>query len=132
MNRIGILHAPRTWWLAGAFCMSLGCGAGGTSHPADPAQAHEALRAVLDAWKAGEKPEDLEKRTPPIRVKDLDWTEGFRLVSYRADADGRLVGYDLNYPVVLELKSPRGNAVKRNAIYTVTTRPEILILRQEG
>ena len=46
----------------------------------------EALHAVLDAWKAGEKPEDLEKRTPPIHVKDVDWNGGFRLVGYKADA----------------------------------------------
>jgi hypothetical protein len=119
-------------WLAATLVILSGCGAGGTPDPADPARAQEALRAVLDAWKAGDQPEDLEKRTPPIHVKDLDWRNGFHLVRYRADADGRLVGYDMNYLVVLELRSPKGNAVKRNALYTVTTRPQVLILRQEG
>ena len=38
----------------------------------------------------------------------------------------------MNYPVVLELKSPKGKSVKKNAVYTVTTRPELLVSRQEG
>ena len=29
----------------------------------------------------------------------------------------------MNYPVVLELKSPKGKSVKKTAVYTVTTRP---------
>ena len=62
----------------------------------------------------------------------MDWKGGFRLVGYKADADGKLVGYDMNYPVVLELKSPKGKSVKKNAVYTVTTSPELLISRQEG
>ncbi|HZW35099.1 MAG TPA: hypothetical protein VFF52_30535, partial [Isosphaeraceae bacterium] len=77
-------------------------------------------------------PEDLSKRTPPIHVKDLDWTSGLRLVSYQAGETGKLVGYDMNYLVVLELKSPKGNSIKKNAVYTVTTHPEFLVARQEG
>ena len=79
---------------------------------------------MLDAWKAGETPEDLAKRSPPIHVKDVDWSGGFRLVSYKAGDEGKLVGYDMNYPVVLELKSPKGKSVKKTAVYTVTTQPE--------
>jgi hypothetical protein len=92
----------------------------------------KALQSVLDAWKAGERPEDLEKLTPPIHVKDADWKGGFFLVSYKADQEGRLVGYDMNYPVVLELKDPRGKPVKKTAVYSITTRPSLLVARQEG
>ena len=87
---------------------------------------------MLDAWKSGEKQEQLEKLTPPIRVKDKDWTDGFLLVGYRAGEDGKLVGYDMNCPVVLELKSPKGKPVKKTVVYTITTRPETLVSRQEG
>ena len=38
----------------------------------------------------------------------------------------------MNYPVVLELKSPKGDSVKKTAVYTVTTSPELLVSRQEG
>jgi hypothetical protein len=111
---------------------SSGCGAGGTPHTADPDLAHEALRTALDAWKSGEKPADLGKRTPPIQVLDLDWQGGLALVGYMAEPEGKLVGHDLNYPVVLELKNSKGRTIKKTAVYTVTTRPEILVLRQEG
>lgn len=54
------------------------------------------------------------------------------MVGYDAGAEGRRVGYDMNYPVVLELKNPQGRLVKKNAVYTVTTSPELVVLRQEG
>jgi hypothetical protein len=127
-----IVISLRPWWLAGSLIILSGCGAGGAAERADPAQAQDALHAVLDAWKAGEKPEDLEKRTPPIHVKDLDWAGGFKLVGYQADAAGKLAGYDMTYPVVLEMENPKGKSVKKNAVYTVTTRPELLVSRQEG
>jgi hypothetical protein len=119
-------------WLAGSLIFLSGCGTGGTAEPADPAKAQEALHTVLDAWKSGEKLEDIEKRTPPIHVKDLDWAGGFKLTGYKASAEGKPAGYDMTYPVVLELQDPKGKSVKKNAVYTITTRPELLITRQEG
>jgi hypothetical protein len=118
--------------LVAAIVASSGCGAGSTPKPADPDLAHEALRTVLDAWKSGETPADLGKRTPPIQVLDLDWQARLALVSYMAEPEGKLVGHDLNYPVVLELKNSKGRTIKKTAVNTVTTRPEILVLRQEG
>jgi hypothetical protein len=126
---------PRTLPL---LCLSLavlassGCGLGETPHQADPDQARTALHAVLDAWKAGAKPESLEAQSPPIRVLDLDWKDGHTLVSYRPEGEAKLVGFDINYPVVLELKGRKGRTVKKTAVYTVTTHPEFLVLRQEG
>jgi hypothetical protein len=128
----GMLRALPPWWLAGSLIVLSGCGSGGSAHQADPTQAQDTLHAVLDAWKSGGKPEELEKRTPPIRVKDLDWVGGFKLVGYQAGAEGKLVGYDMNYSVVLQLESPNGKSVKKNAVYTVTTQPGLLVSRQEG
>jgi hypothetical protein len=122
----------RAWWLAGVLPLVTGCGSSGSAYQADPAQAQNTLRTVLDTWKTGEKPGSLENHAPPIRVKDLDWEGGFTLIDYKSDAEGRQVGYDMNYPVVLELKDPKGATVKKKAVYTVTTHPEILVMRQEG
>jgi hypothetical protein len=127
-----IASALRSRLTGCAFVLIAGCGFGENAQPADPTQSIKALQSVLDAWKAGEKPEDLEKLTPPIHVKDADWKGGFFLVSYKADQEGRLVGYDMNYPVVLELKDPRGKPVKKTAVYSITTRPSLLVARQEG
>jgi hypothetical protein len=132
MRGRSIFSARRPWWLAGSLIILSGCGAGGAAEQADPAKAQETLRSVLDAWKSGEKLEDLEKRTSPIHVKDLDWVGGFKLIGYQADSAGKLVGYDMTYFVVLELESPKGKSVKKNAVYTVSTRPELLVSRQEG
>jgi hypothetical protein len=103
-----------------------------TPQAADSAQARTALQSALDAWKAGEKPEDLARRTPPLHIKDVDWTGGFRLLGYEANTEGKLAGYDMNYPVVLELKGPKGDSVRKKAVYTVTTGPELIVSRQEG
>ncbi len=127
-----IVRATATVWIAIVVLSASGCGIGSTPQAADSAQARTALHAALDAWKAGEKPEDLERRSPPLHIKDVDWNGGFQLVGYEADTDGKLVGYDMNYPVVLELKSPKGNSVKKKAVYTVTTHPELIVSRQEG
>jgi hypothetical protein len=128
----GILRTAGTLWIAGVLLGASGCGSHATPQPADSAQAQAALRAALESWKAGETPENLEKQSPPIHVKDVDWVGGFRLVDFKADAEGKLVGYEMNYTVVLELKSPKGASVKKKAVYTVTTRPDVFISRQEG
>jgi hypothetical protein len=132
MRGRGMVSALRPWWLAGSLIVLSGCGAGGAAEQADPAKAQETLRSALDAWKSGEKLEELEKRTPPIHVKDLDWFGWFKLIGYQADSAGKLVGYDMTYVVALELESPKGKSVKKNAVYTVSTRPELLVSRQEG
>jgi hypothetical protein len=126
------VRAIQPWLVAAALVAMSGCGMGGSATPADPNQAKNALSAALDAWKNGGKPSDLEKLSPPIHVRDVDWTGGSSLVSYKADKDGKLSGYDMNYPVDLEMKTPKGETVKKSAVYTVTTGAELLISRQEG
>ena len=109
-------------------------GSGGcnpTARPSDPGEGRKALQATLEAWKGGEKPETLASRAPSIYASDGDWKSGLVLRSYRADIEGRLVGSDLSYTVALELKNSRGKVLKKNATYTVTTHPQLLVLRQD-
>jgi hypothetical protein len=127
-----ILRASLAVGLSTVLLFLTGCGLGQAAHQADPDQAKTTLHAVLDAWKAGASLESLEAQSTPIRVMDLDWKDGKKLISYHASAEGKLVGFDMNYPVVLELKNRKGSTVKKSAVYTVTTHPEILVMRQEG
>ncbi len=106
-----------------------GCGPAAT--PADPADGRKALLAALDAWKGGEKPDALAGRTPSIHVADGDWSGGFALQNYKAEDEARHVGSDLSYKVVLELKNPKGKAVTKEAVYAVSTQPQLLVLRQD-
>lgn len=113
--------------------LTLACaGCGASAPPSDPAEGRKTLQTVLDAWKGGEKPDALAQRTPPIHVTDGDWMSGLRLQSYEANDEGKLVGTDVNYNVVLELKTAKGKTVKRNAVYAVTTRPQLLVQRQDS
>lgn len=120
------------WSLVSILALSVLVGCGESGQPADAGQAQDALQTMLDAWKEGGSPTDLGKQTPPIQVKDLDWQGGFRLVSFTTGAEGKLVGYDMDYTVVLELKDPKGKAVRKTAVYTISTKPERLVVRQEG
>ncbi|MDR3634835.1 MAG: hypothetical protein P4L84_13605 [Isosphaeraceae bacterium] len=123
----------RSWWPAVALILALGSGCGGPSAPpSDAAEGRKTLQTVLDAWKGGEPPRALAQRTPPIHVTDGDWMSGLRLQSYEANDEGKLVGTDVNYNVVLELKTAKGKVVKKNAVYAVTTRPQLLVLRQDS
>ena len=135
MNRKRTSRSRQRLWLAGAVIPALLLCAGGCGQmasPSDPTAGHKALHAALDAWKGGEKADALAQRVPPIHVTDGDWLSGLRLKSYKADALGKLVGSDVNYNVVLELKSARGAVVKKNAVYAVTTHPHLLVLRQDS
>jgi hypothetical protein len=87
---------------------------------------------MLEAWKGGETPAALARRTPPIHVSDGDWMTGLRLQGYQADDGGKLVGSDVNFNVVLELKTAKGKVVKKDAVYAVTTHPQLLVLRQDS
>jgi hypothetical protein len=106
-----------------------GCGASGT--PADPDDGRKALIAALDAWKGGGTPASLAQASPAIHVADGDWDSGAKLQGYQADDQGRHVGADLNYRVVLELKNAKGKVSKRNAVYSVSTQPQLMVLRQD-
>jgi hypothetical protein len=133
LNRKWTTPPRRPSWLASVLIMVLGCGGCGQSaSPSDRIEGRKALRAVLDAWKGGEKPDALARRTPPIHVSDGDWMSGIRLQGYEADDGGKLVGSDVNFNVVLELKTAKGKVVKKDAVYAVTTHPQLLVLRQDS
>ena len=120
-------------WLATVLIMVLACsGCAGSASPSDQVEGREALRTVLDAWKGGETLEALAQRTPPIHVSDGDWMSGLRLQGYEADDEGKLVGSDVNFNVVLQLKTKRGKLVRKDAVYVVTTHPQLLVLRQDS
>jgi len=117
-------------FLVGVLAILPGCG--GTAPPAaaDPAQARDALGAALESWKAGEQPESLRQRKPAVVVVDHEWTAGYRLLHYEAGADQALGG-NLRCNVVLVLRNPRGQTVRKKAAYSVGTSPVLTVHRED-
>jgi hypothetical protein len=109
----------------------LGSGCSPSARPSDPSEGRKALQAMLDAWKSGAKPESFASQNPSIHASDGDWRSGLVLQNYGAVGEGMLVGSDLNYPVELVLKNIRGQVTKKNAVYAVTTHPQLLVLRTD-
>lgn len=105
-------------------------GCGESARPSDQEEGRKALQTALETWKSGGNPDALAQQNPPIHASDDDWKSGLVLQNYQAD-EGKLVGSDLNYNVVLELKNRRGKVSKRTAVYAVTTHPLLLVFRQE-
>lgn len=132
MNGKWIISPRRFLGLAGALILAIGSvGCEQSATPSDHNEGRKALQVALDAWKGGEKPDGLAQRSPSIHVSDVDWKSGLLLQSYQADDQGKLVGADLNYSVVLELKNAKGKVTKKQAVYAVATHPQLLVLRQD-
>lgn len=119
--------------LVAALLIPLSAGGCVSSPPpqADADVARQTLRAALDAWKAGQSPESLKGRTPPIVVADRDWQGGAKLEGYEVDPKDRLLGADLHCQVSLTLRDARGRAVKRKATYSVGTHNALTVIRSD-
>ena len=95
-------------------------------------KAHAAVKQTLEAWKSGKPFDNSLENSPEIVFQDEDRQLGYRLINYKPGGDVRQAGHSVYYPVVLEMKSPRGRIVKKQVIYSVSTSPILLVLRQDG
>ncbi len=98
---------------------------------AEPFEARKALTTALDAWKQGVQPDALVTATPPLHVLDRDWSEGSTLVGYELVGDGYPLGHNVQQTVSLELKTPRGKAVKKTINYVINAGDPPVIARQD-
>ena len=139
MNSLQITSARQDSWLASlpvlvlilVLALVLGGGCSPSARPSDPDEGRKALESMLVAWKGGAKPDAFALENPSIHASDGDWRSGLVLQNYRAVDEGRLVGSDLNYAVELVLKNRKGQVTKKNAVYAVTTHPQLLVLRTD-
>src|SRR5215217_6861264 len=65
-------------------CLLAGCGPE-LPTPVDPADGAAQLRGVLDAWKAGDPLDSLERRSPPVVFNEPLWRDGAKLVAYELE-----------------------------------------------
>lgn len=116
-----------------AVLVAVSSGCGSSQGPvADMDKAHAAVKQTLEGWKSGKPFDNSLENSPEIVFQDEDRQLGYRLINYKPGGDVRQAGHSVYYPVVLEMKSPRGRIVKKQVIYSVSTSPILLVLRQDG
>jgi hypothetical protein len=99
--------------------------------PADPEKGREALRIALAAWQNGDSPESLRRGSPPVTATDPKWRDGYRLLRYEIADDARVAGYDLQCRAALWLRGPDGKPTQEKAVFIVSTRPALVVVRAE-
>jgi hypothetical protein len=107
-----------------------GCSQTPPDAPHNSEEARTALIAALDAWKKGEA-KSLPKRNPPIRFVDDDLLSGLRLSEYEIEEPDLPIKLHQDVSVILEMRDARGNRVRREARYQVSTDPTLSVLRSD-
>lgn len=112
-----------------AMLMLAGCGPSELKPAGGPEDAVEAVNDALRAWKAGEKEEDVLTDLN-IRVVDVDWAAGTKLLNYTVDKTAKLDGSNWRVDAVLMFGVPGQQASYPNqAAYTVTLAPSVCVFR---
>lgn len=89
-----------------------------------------AIETGLQAWQKGEKPDALQKLSPPIRFTDEDWKRGMRLTTWEITyANGSAGDLTARCEVVLSLLDRKGNKISRRVVYQVETGETLAIVR---
>jgi hypothetical protein len=124
-------HSVATALIVALAALVAGCsgGSGGSAAPVDAPKAREALKAALDGWKRGDKPEKFQSASPPMTVSDMDWQAGAKLINYQVKDDGKEYGPNLNVPVDLTIRTPQGKEAKKTVSYIVGTSPTVTVFR---
>jgi hypothetical protein len=95
----------------------------------DAEQAGPALRTALEAWKSGKSPGDLEGLNPSIIMNEGDWESGKRLLEFKMEEKGTLVGRQIQWRVQVKIQDKGGKTQDRRVSYTIDTTPRIVIVR---
>jgi hypothetical protein len=114
-------------FIAFSVCLLSGCRR--TVVNSDAEQAGPALRTALEAWKSGKSPSDLEGLSPSIIMNEGDWESGKRLLEFKMDDKGTLVGRQIQWRVQVKIQDKSGKTQDRRVSYTIDTTPRIVIVR---
>jgi hypothetical protein len=98
--------------------------------PVNAELARASLRTALEGWKSGDRPDQMQSRSPSIVVQDVDWEAGNTLVEYDVAGDGKDDDANLRCPVTLTVKERTGREVKKRVRYVVGTSPVITVFRE--
>jgi hypothetical protein len=107
-----------------------GCGENLPSN-SDPAQARALVTQALDSWKSGREPASLVSSSPPLRVNDREWGDGYLLERYELKGESQRLGLNIQQAVALQLRSKKGKAVKKTVNYIVSTGSQPMLWRED-
>lgn len=121
------------FFLCGAITLTaIGCAPSGSAQVSlDENTAKESLTTFLDTWKSGGTSASLQEKDPKIYGSDFDWDNGLKLISYEFDQDTLNDGANLQTQVNLTLQDGEGTETVVLAKYTITTEPEITVIRSD-
>jgi hypothetical protein len=97
-------------------------------HQVDSETAKSTLISVLDGWKAGDKPDAWQQKTPSVVIQDLDWIGGAKLTNYEIISE-TAIDANLHCEVKLSLSSPDGSESEKTVTYLVSTSPVLTVFR---
>jgi hypothetical protein len=130
-------HPPSRWPACLgtiAFCVALllslaGCsGTGEMVLAGTEDDALEVLTAALDAWKAGQEPDELQNENPPVFVRDADWMEGRNLKAFEAHEAPREHGGEWKVFARLTLTGGDRAEEQKLVAYSVTTETKAVVI----
>jgi hypothetical protein len=108
-----------------------GCSSYGSAKPVNVAQARDALKIALDAWKNGESTQSLASSSTPMTVQDFEWDGGAKLIDYQLMDDGKPEDANLRIAVKLTMTGKPGTKknLEKKASYVVGTSPRLTVFR---
>jgi len=119
--------------IVAACCMItlFGCSSGPVELAGDEEEANTLVAEALDAWKAGQNPDDLQACQPALHVADEDWRAGTVLKAYEVAKNPQAAGSHWRVSAVLTLSADGQAETTKNVAYAVTMEPAITILRAD-
>ena len=129
-NRVQFRLEFCLWAAFGLACLFAlaGCGAGPMQAAGSEDEALDFLTAALDAWKAGQKPDELRDENPPMYVKDADWVQGRSLKEFKPHATPKENGGEWRVMAMLTLTGGGKPDEETLVAYSVTTAEKVIVI----
>jgi hypothetical protein len=102
---------------AGAVVVLVLAAASGCGPKPELGRAEEVVKVSLEAWKGGQKPQQLTDRA--IDIADPDWKAGYRLVEYQVKTASSQPQQGPRVVVVLTLQNRAGKKMDKEVAYEV-------------
>jgi hypothetical protein len=110
----------------------VGCGGPKIISPSgNPEEAKKVLSTALDAWKSGQKSDQLQSGKPVVYVADEDWRAGATLKAYQLSGAPEQRGGHWRVPAVLTVVPVGKPEEQKSVAFAVTMGASINIARAD-